>query len=134
MGSNHSLVFFDGICNLCNHSVQFIINRDPGAQFKFAPLQSDIAQQTLLKSNGASSSLDSIVLVEDGKMYTESTAALLIARKLTGLWPMFYVFILVPPFIRDVAYRWIARNRYRWFGKNDHCMVPRAELKERFIG
>jgi predicted DCC family thiol-disulfide oxidoreductase YuxK len=127
------VVLFDGVCNLCNSSVQFIIARDPSARFRFATLQSPTAQR-LIEESGAGSPLpDSIVLLENGKLYTRSTAALRIARRLQFPWPLLYAWIVVPRLLRDVAYDWIARNRYRWFGKRDACMMPTPELRARFL-
>ena len=127
-----SIVLFDGVCNLCNNSVQFIIRHDPNARFQFASLQSPQAQK-LLAGHRLEGYLASIVLVEDLEIYTASTAALRIARRLSGLWSLFYVFIIIPRPIRDWAYSIVARNRYRWFGRRDECMVPTPNLRERFL-
>jgi predicted DCC family thiol-disulfide oxidoreductase YuxK len=127
------VIFFDGVCNLCTGSVQFVIKHDPQHYFRFASLQSE-SGQVFLQQNGLSAdTFDSFILWEDGKYYTESTAALRVARKLNGLWPMLYAFILLPAFIRNPVYRLIARNRYRWFGKKETCWVPTAEWKRLFI-
>ena len=116
LGSQQApVILFDGVCNLCNNSVQFIIKRDPMGRFRFAALQS-AAAESLLKSTGAGPLPDSIVLVRDGRVYTQSGAVLRIARELRGLWPLAYAFIIVPRPLRDWAYRLVARNRYRWFG------------------
>jgi predicted DCC family thiol-disulfide oxidoreductase YuxK len=125
-------VLFDGVCNVCNGLVQFIIKRDPGALFQFASLQSDEAQQ-LLDVYQQPSSLDSIVLLHKGKVYTESTAILQICRKLTGLWKLLYALIVIPKPIRNGLYRWFARNRYRWFGQQESCMIPTPEIRQRFL-
>ncbi len=125
------IVFFDGVCNLCNTSVQLIIRNDTKARFKFAPLQSKIARE-LLKPFGNIHS-DSVLYLKNGILYESSSAALQIARKMDGLWPLLFVFIIVPPFIRDALYRWIAKNRYRWFGKKDQCMIPEEGIQNRFI-
>ncbi len=130
---NQHIILFDGVCNLCNTSVQFVINRDPKHRFNYAPLQGDTAKDLLAISGSPGLDLDSVVLVEDGKVYDRSTAALRIARKLTGGWPLLYGFIIVPKFIRDGVYNWIAKNRYRWFGKQDSCMIPTPELKSLFL-
>ena len=121
---------FDGVCNLCNGAVTFIIDRDPDAYFTFAPLQSEMAHDLL---GEAAERLESIVLVENGKHYTESTAALRIARRLRGPWPLLYGFVVVPKALRDSVYRFIAANRYRWFGKRESCRLPTPELKKRFL-
>lgn len=143
----HGLIFFDGICNLCNHSVQFIIKRDQHDYFRFAALQSeaakaqlralDIAEENTNSSfaNGELTAprLDTIVLLENGKTYDRSTAALRIARRLSGLWPLLYGFIIIPAFIRDFFYQLISKNRYRIWGKQESCMVPSAALKAKFL-
>jgi len=128
------VILFDGVCNLCNSSVQFVIQRDLSGKFNYAALQSAAGQQ-LLEAHGLPvSDLYSIILIKDGKAYQRSRAALEVARQLSGLWPLLYVFIIVPPFIRNGIYNWISRNRYRWFGKKDECMIPTPELKSRFLG
>ena len=126
------IVLFDGVCNLCNNAVQCIIRRDPNAHFQYASLQSQQAQR-LLAGHRLEGATESIVLVEDSKIYTASTAALKIARRLSGLWPFFYVFMIIPRPIRDWAYSIVARNRYRWFGRRDECMVPTPNLRGRFL-
>jgi predicted DCC family thiol-disulfide oxidoreductase YuxK len=125
-------VLFDGVCNVCNYWVQFIIKRDPKAQFRFASLQSEEAQ-LLLQAHEQKVTLDSIVLLQDGKVYTESTAILQIFKKLTGMWKLLSVFHIVPKFIRDSLYRWFAKNRYRWFGQQESCMIPTPEVRQRFL-
>lgn len=127
------IVLFDGVCNLCNSSVRFIIKRDKRKHFKFASLQSDYATDLFQRLNIDASSFDSIVLVEDDNTYIKSTAALKISKELSGLWPLLYVFIIIPRFIRDAVYDFIARNRYKWFGKKDYCEMPTPELRNRFL-
>lgn len=127
------ILFFDGQCNLCNTSVQFVIKRDRKEKIKYASLQSDLAKVMLPKELIETDSLSSLVLLENGTMYTKSTAALQIAKKLKGLWPSLSLFLLVPKFARDAVYDFIAKNRYRWFGKSDHCMMPTSDLRSRFI-
>lgn len=131
--TNSPIILFDGVCNLCNASVQFIINRDPKRHFMFATLQGKTAQSILGDAPLAGLDLNSVVLVENGKLYDRSTAALRIARKLSSGWPVFYAFIIVPQFIRDGIYNWIAKNRYKWFGKQESCMMPTPELKRLFL-
>ncbi|MDW0116708.1 DCC1-like thiol-disulfide oxidoreductase family protein [Sporosarcina thermotolerans] len=127
------IVLFDGECNFCNSSVQFIIKRDPAAHFLFTSLQSDIGQK-YVKQYRIPADVDSIVLIENERAYTKSSAALHIAKKLDGLWHLLFLFILVPRFIRDGVYDYVAENRYRWFGKNeDACMLPSPEIRKRFI-
>ena len=129
----HGVVLFDGVCNLCNGAVNFVIDRDPESYFKFAALQSDEGQAVLDAVGAADSGLSSIVLVEEGQAYRQSTAALRIARKLSGAWPLLYLFILVPRPLRDLVYDWIANNRYDWFGKRDQCRIPTPDLQARFL-
>ena len=124
------VVFFDGVCNLCEASVLFILERDKKNRFLFSQLQSDLAKSTLSSEN---QSLKSFVLLENGKVFTKSTAALRVARHLKGIIKLIWVFIIIPKPIRDVIYDFIARNRYRWFGKKNECMIPTPELKAKFI-
>lgn len=128
-----SVLLFDGVCNLCNSSVQFILARDPKAKFRFASLQSDEGQELLQAFEDRPSDLSSVVLIEDGQLYARSDAALRVARQLSGGWPLLYAFIVLPRALRDAVYNWIARNRYRWFGKRDSCMIPSPELRSRFL-
>lgn len=130
---SHPIILFDGVCNLCNASVNFIIDRDPQAIFRLAALQSDAGQRLLRQHDLLTTHHDSIVLLENDRIYTESAAALCIARRLTWPWSWFYAFIIVPRWLRDPLYRWIARNRYRWFGQRTSCRMPTPELKTRFL-
>lgn len=130
-GLQHPVILFDGVCNLCNASVQFIIKRDPKAIFRFAALQSETGQKLLAEHPQVSA--DSVLLADRGKIYQQSTAALKIAGRLSGLWPLFYVFMIVPRPLRDAVYNYIAKNRYRWFGKQESCMLPTVDLKSRFL-
>lgn len=129
-----SVILFDGLCNLCNGAVQFTIERDKQNLFRFASLQSNYAVEKITPFNIASENLDSFILLENGKVYLRSTAALRVAKKLNGLWPLLYGFIIVPRFIRDTVYNYIAKNRYKWFGKQESCWVPTPELKSKFLG
>lgn len=132
MKTSSAIVLFDGVCNFCNRSIQLIIRNDKQGYFRFAPLQSDFASQITGMVPGEIP--DSIVLVENNKTYVKSTAALRIARKMDGLWPVFYYLgIWVPAFLRDPVYNLIANNRYRWFGKKESCMIPTPEIRNRFI-
>lgn len=131
--SAHGLIFFDGVCNLCNHSVQFAIKRDHKDYFRFGALQSEIAKEKLAGFNFKSEDLKTIILLENGRIYLRSTAALRIARRLSGGWPMLYGFIIIPAFIRDFIYQLISKNRYRIWGKRESCMVPSPELKKKFL-
>lgn len=133
LDTKHSILLFDGVCNLCNGFIQFVIKRDPNKHFRFASLQSTIGQEMLSHHNIPTDSLDTVVLIQSGKAYTHSDVALRVALKLGWLWPMTYILVLIPSFIRDRFYTWIAKNRYRWFGKKDQCMIPTPALRERFL-
>jgi predicted DCC family thiol-disulfide oxidoreductase YuxK len=130
---NKSLILFDGVCNLCNASVNFIIKHDKKVHFNFASLQSDAAKELLLQFNVKKIKMDSIVLIENGTFYEKSTAALRISKKLNGGYKLLYVFIIIPTFLRDWVYDFIAKNRYKWYGKKDSCMIPSKDLKNRFL-
>ena len=127
------VILFDGVCRLCNRTVKFIINRDPASKFRFAPLQSETGNNLISELKPLNVNLDSIILVENSLYYVKSTAVLKILRKLGSLWPLLYVFIIVPPVIRDYIYDIVARNRYKWFGKEERCMVPNADNEKRFL-
>jgi predicted DCC family thiol-disulfide oxidoreductase YuxK len=129
----NATVLFDGECNLCNGSVQFILRRDPAGRFRFASLQSDAGRELRHQYGLHTESIDTVVLIAGDKAYTRSDAALGIARRLGGLWPVLYVGMIVPRFIRDRIYNFIARNRYRWFGKRESCYMPTPELRGRFL-
>ena len=127
------LVLFDGVCNLCSGAVQFIIKRDPTGNLMFASLQSARGQAILTHLNMRTDDFDTFVFIENGVAYTRSTAALHEVRYLNGLWGMLRVLLIVPRPIRDVVYNFVARNRYRWFGKQNECWLPTPELKARFL-
>lgn len=127
------IVFFDGLCNLCNGAVQFMIERDEKNMFHFASLQSDFAKESLKPFNIDAEKKDSFILLENGKLYQRSTAALRVARKLNKLWPLLYGFIIVPRFVRDGVYNYVGKNRYKWFGKKESCWIPTADLKAKFL-
>jgi predicted DCC family thiol-disulfide oxidoreductase YuxK len=130
----HAIVLFDGVCNFCNGSVNAIIRRDKRGYFRFAALQSDVGAQLQQQHGLDPSALDTLVLIEGGKVYTKSTAALRIARLMRRWpWPALHALVAVPRPARDFAYDWFARRRYRWFGKRDECMVPSADVQERFL-
>ncbi|OIP52294.1 MAG: thiol-disulfide oxidoreductase [Flavobacteriaceae bacterium CG2_30_34_30] len=133
MTGTKKIVLFDGVCNLCNYSVTLIIKKDKKDIFRFAALQSEIGRHLIQKYHIDTSKLDSILLIE-GKYYTyKSTAALRIAKYLKGWYSLFYVFIIVPPIVRNFFYDIIAKNRYKWFGKKESCMIPTPELKAKFL-
>lgn len=131
---NHAIILFDGVCNLCDNTVQFILKRDKKGYFRFASLQSEQGQELLQKHNLPTAGFDSFVLVENDKVYQKSKGALRVCRRLGGGWPLLYGFIIIPAFIRNFVYSWVARNRYRWFGKKETCMLPKPEWRERFLG
>jgi len=133
MQSDTAVIFFDGVCNLCNSSVNFIIDRDSNRYFRYSALQSEAGQRFLNKHGLNATDFDSIVLFEDGQIFQKSTAALRIARKLDGLYPIFYAFIVIPVKIRDFFYNLIAKNRYKWFGRRNECRIPTPELKSLFL-
>jgi len=127
------LVLFDGYCNLCNDSVRFIIKRDPKERFRFSGLSWKPARE-LLDDPAKHTDSDSILLYRGGKLYEKSTAALKIATRLKGLWPVFGVFLVLPRFLRDAVYDFVARHRYRWFGKRETCMMPDKKVDHLFLG
>jgi predicted DCC family thiol-disulfide oxidoreductase YuxK len=126
------IILFDGICNLCSSSVRFIIQRDPSREFKFASLQSEAGKQYIEQYN-IHETIDSIVFIKGGNVYLESTAALKIASRLKWPWRIFGILLGVPKPVRDRLYKWIAKNRYKWFGRDESCMLPSKENRDRFI-
>lgn len=128
-----AIVLFDGVCNLCNKSVQFIIRRDPKGYFKFAPMQSEVGKR-LLEAHGLHfEAMDTFVLIEGSRCLTRSDAAIGIAKHLSDFWPILSVLGIIPRTMRDFAYAVVARNRYGWFGKKEICVVPSKETLERFL-
>lgn len=128
-----AIVIFDGVCNFCDGAVNFIIAHDAKNYFKFAPLQSENGRKLAAEHGIDLQKIDSVILIENGKAYTESTAALKVARHLGGIWSLAYAFIIVPKFIRDYFYKLFAKNRYRLFGKKDACMLPSPEVRAKFL-
>jgi predicted DCC family thiol-disulfide oxidoreductase YuxK len=147
---SHNIVAFDGVCNLCNSTVNWIIDNDPKQQFRFIALQ-DIARLEALgfdlkelqfteqsssvnsESQTDESQMQSVYLIEQGKLFDKSTAVLRICRQLSGLYPLLYLYILIPRPLRDLVYDFIAKNRYKWFGRRAQCRVPSAALSNRFL-
>jgi len=127
-----AIILFDGVCNLCSGAVQWIIKHDKKEHFVFASLQSETGK-VLQSKYEIPAEEDSVILIQNNKAYLESSAALRIAGHCSGIWKFWYVFLIVPKFIRDAAYRFIARNRYKWFGKKEECWLPDERLKKRFI-
>ncbi len=131
--SRENIILFDGVCNLCNGLVRFIIKRDKEGKFKFASLQSEAGQQWLSRFNLAKNEFESFVLIQGDRYFLKSTGVLKMLRELGGAWGVFYVFILIPHLVRDFLYDAIAKSRYKIFGRRDACMIPTPELKERFL-
>jgi len=131
--TNTPILLFDGVCNLCNASVQWVLKRDPKGQFRFAALQSEAGQQILHQQGLSSKHFDTVVLALGDRIFLRSDAPLEIVRRLGGLWGLLYFFKIFPRPFRDAIYNFVARNRYRWFGRREECMLPRPEWKERFL-
>ncbi len=127
------VVLFDGVCNLCNGFVQFIIARDPKARFRFGTLQSNEARDLLRDSSVRPKDLSTVIYIRKSRVMTRSTTALYVLKDLGGPWALCFAFIIAPPFLRDAVYRWVAHNRYKWFGQRESCMIPTPELRSRFI-
>lgn len=124
------IFIFDGVCNFCNGLVNFLIDRDPKKRLRFAAAQGKTGKKLLKKFK---MKYTSIIFIDDGKVYTKSTAFLRMMRYLSGPWPVFYVFILLPKFLRNILYDLIGKNRYKWFGKRTTCRVPTKNIKDRFL-
>ncbi|WP_034925091.1 thiol-disulfide oxidoreductase DCC family protein [Gillisia sp. CAL575] len=131
---NKKIILFDGVCNLCNNAINFVIEHDKKDVFRFASLQSDLGRKMVSERNIDPEVLDSIILIEPGVAYYEkSTAALKIAKELSGGYSLLSYFSFLPDFIRDGVYNIVAANRYNWFGKKESCMIPTPELKAKFL-
>ncbi len=130
---SHPVILFDGVCNFCNGAVNFLIRQDKKKIFRFAALQSEAGQNILEGYNLSKEGFDSLILIEDGKVYKRSTAGLRLYNKLPWYWKWTQLFWIVPRPVRDGVYRFIAKNRYRWFGKKETCMIPTPELRNRFL-
>ena len=128
-----AIVLYDGECSFCDATVQFILERDPKGQFRFAPLQSEVARELLRRGGLDPDQIDTVVLIEDQKIYTKSTAALRIARRLRGLTPALYPLIAAPRRLRDAAYEFFSARRYRWFPRMEQCRTPAPEERDRFL-
>ncbi len=131
--SSHPVVLFDGVCNLCNAAVQFVVRRDRKARFRFAALQSGAAAELLAAAGWHGPRPDSVALVAGGRVLWKSSAALAVARRLGWPWPLLGLFAVVPRPLRDLVYDFVARRRLRWFGRQETCMVPTKELRARFL-
>jgi len=132
-GQFEKVIVFDGVCNFCNAFVDFVMRHDPQGIFKFGTLQSGQAQEILRRLGLHSEDFETFLLLEQGQVFTKSTAALKIAKCLSGPWPLLMIFLIVPRLIRDGIYDFIARRRYRWMGKRDTCRVPSSAERERFV-
>ena len=126
------IVLFDGVCNFFNQNVQFMIKKDPSQSFQFASLQSEMGEK-IKTAIAIPEQIDSLILIEKERYFTKSTAALKIARHLKGPTRLLYVFIAIPKPIRDFFYQILAKNRYKWFGKRDSCMIPTPKERQRFL-
>ena len=133
VNTTNPVILFDGVCNLCNSSVQFIIRHDKKKQFRFASLQGHTGQALLQQFNLPATHFNSFVLIEGNRLFTESTAALRVFKTLGGVWSLLYGCIIIPAFIRNAIYRLIAKNRYKWFGKRASCMVPPPGVQSMFL-
>ena len=128
-----NIIIFDGVCNFCNKSVNFIIKRDSNAKFLFSPSQNTQAKKLLKKYQLSDEMLDSLILIKNDKCYLQSDAIFEIIKDLSGLWYLFGVFKIIPKKLNDKLYNFISQNRYKFFGKNNSCMIPKDEIKNRFI-
>lgn len=131
--NSQKIILFDGVCNLCNRSVQKVIENDSNNIFKLASLQSDFGQEFLRKNNLSDKEFDSMILIDGEKFYTKSDAALRIGKELKGFYKLSMLLFVFPKFIRNSVYDYVAKNRYNWFGKKESCWLPTPELKEKFI-
>jgi predicted DCC family thiol-disulfide oxidoreductase YuxK len=132
VNTDKPVILFDGVCNLCSKSVQFVIKRDPEATFSYASLQSEFGQNLLKQFNQSPVNFNSFVLYQDNQLYTRSTGALKMLSQLKG-WKWTTILFIIPRFLRDAVYNIISKYRYRWFGKKDECMIPAKEWKARFL-
>ncbi len=131
---NKKLILFDGVCNLCNGAIQFMIKHDKNDTFRYAALQSDIGKKLIEERNIDTKKVDSIILIEPGvAYYDKSDAALQIGKQLKGYRTISSILYLIPSGLRNIVYDFIARNRYKWYGKKEACMIPTPELKAKFL-
>lgn len=130
---HNPILLFDGYCNFCNSSVQFILKHEKRKQLVFASLQSDVGKELLQQYNIDSTKIDSLVLIENNKAYIKSSAAIRLTKYLKGLYPLAQLFLIIPYLIRNLVYDYIAKNRYKWFGKSESCMIPDQSIANRFL-
>lgn len=133
MNGDKPVILFDGVCNFCNASINFVIRQDKKNIFRFAPLQSNAGQQLAEKYFLPKENFETFILIDEGKVYTRSTAALKLLNLLPWYWKWLQLFWIVPRFLRDKVYDFVARNRYKWFGKKEVCMIPTPEMRSRFL-
>jgi predicted DCC family thiol-disulfide oxidoreductase YuxK len=133
MGCTQAIVLFDGVCNLCDASVRFIADRDPRGRFHFAALQSAVGERLLAERGLEPGQVEGVVLIEGDSVHQRSDAALRIAARLSGAWPLLSLLRVLPRFLRNGVYDRIASRRYRWFGRRDECTIPTRELRRRFL-
>jgi predicted DCC family thiol-disulfide oxidoreductase YuxK len=131
--NENPVILFDGVCNFCNGAINFVLKQDKKGVFRFAPLQSEAGRRLLQQYNLPTEEFESFVLIDQGKVYKKSNAALRVMNKLPWYWKESQIFRLIPTIFRDAIYDFIARNRYKWFGKKDQCMVPTPEMRSRFL-
>ncbi len=131
--SGDAIILFDGVCNLCCATVRFVVKRDPQRHFRFAPFQSEAGRALMMAQGIPDTRLESVVLIEHGRAYRKSSAALRIAKRLSNAWPTLFVLIAVPPVIRDALYDFVGRRRYRWFGRTDACWIPDEPISDLFL-
>jgi predicted DCC family thiol-disulfide oxidoreductase YuxK len=129
----HPIILFDGVCNFCNGAIYFVLKQDKKGIFKFAPLQSEAGQRLLQHYNLSMKEFDSFILIDKGKVYKKSAASLRVMNKLPWYWKEAQILRMIPTAFRDAIYDFIAKNRYKWFGKKEQCMVPTPELRSRFL-
>jgi predicted DCC family thiol-disulfide oxidoreductase YuxK len=129
----HKILLFDGVCNLCNNTVLFVIKRDRKKQIRFGAIQSQEGKMLLQKFGIDQQYLGSLIFIDEGKVYLKSSGALRLSKYLSGLWPLLYALMVIPAFIRNPIYDFVAANRYKWFGKKEVCMIPTPELKSLFL-
>ena len=132
--NEHPVILFDGVCNFCNSSVNFVLKQDKKGIFRFAPFQSEAGQKLLQQYKLSTEEFNSFVLVDEGKVYKKSSASLRVMNKLPWYWKEVQLFRIIPTIFRDAIYDFVAKNRYKWFGKKDQCMVPTPEIRSRFLG
>ncbi len=131
--STHPILLYDGVCNFCNKTVQFIIQHDKKGLIHFASLQSTFGQQKTKEAQLPTQDLKSLLFIDKGQIYSRSSGALRISKYLNGAWKLLYVFIIIPKPFRDIIYNFIAKNRYKWFGKTEECILPSPDIRSRFL-